>query len=72
MEVNDDSVVVNIPRDHAFYTPSNACSADGLVAEMEATGINQAPIPPAIGTKGLFPIMELPSELRLEVRYVLL
>jgi hypothetical protein len=72
MEVKDKSPDAGIPRDRESKRAMTARAIDVLAAELEAAfAINPIQATPAIGTKGMFPMMELPSELRVEVRPIL-
>ena len=53
------------PRDKPLHT--SRINQDGLLDPEGAMALRRA-VPSVIGTKGLFPMMELPCELRLEVR----
>jgi hypothetical protein len=53
------------PRDRILQTGGR--DPDALVGQAGEMALH-AVVPPTIGTKGFFLMMELPSELRLEVR----
>lgn len=63
---NKDSEPV---RDGILYT-SRPEKDQLLIDRVKAMSIESS-VPRTIGTKGLFPLMELPAELRLEVCYTL-
>jgi hypothetical protein len=56
---------VDGPRDGTGDTGRD--SLEELLVRVRSMGMGAAATP-AIGTKGVFPLMELPSELRLQVR----
>ena len=67
MERKDESTDRSSPLDYARLAPTSKFSVEELSLLVTAVNFSNDPTP-GIGTKGMFPMMELPSELRLEVR----